>query len=663
MGLATLGAAAALVACMTAWTQTAASVPILRAEEVAAPTIDGALDDACWQGRTRLSGFKVTANGSDPNQPTEAMICRDASTLYVALICRDSQPSLIHAAQRQRNSSIESDDYVTVYIDALHTHLQHYSFEVNALGTQNEEIPNSAAANITWRGDWQAAAKIADSGWIAEIAVPFGMLRYPNRADTIGIAFERYIPRIEESSYWPDLGPNNDLALYADVTDLKLPARQTRPIFMPYTVSSRSPDNSFTQIGFDYKEELPNNVVAMMTYNPDFADVQDAVTSIDYSYTERRTEEKRPFLYEGCHMFIDDEAYCSRRIGDIDCGIKTFGKVGRRSFTFLDAIKQGEGNHFASSYGYDFDRDTNVVVSANGSTLNGPYAASVGGPSDSFCLASGGMKRWRSASGTTTFSFRQFRALNSSGTPDGSMFKTSLGKTEAAGKVGYNIYYEDIDPTFYVRDGYVPLVGVRGFATEVRCHDNPTAGRLTFWNVVSRQKRYWSAGGGLHHESFEIGGSCNTRSEWQYGAWFGEGSWLGGRDSTRNIQIAWLSRHLYGGGSAGYTVGKRAGQDYIYASCDQSFQLNPRLILNCLYERTRLAGAVDSQYTLLANYQMNSERSLGAWVVGKGSDTNLCCTFRQTVRSGSDIFLVYGYPNTQQTATRYAIKIVRPVEW
>ncbi len=655
---------ATLVAAITtaagaAWAQPA-SVPILQAEMVEAPKIDGVLDDACWQGREKLSGFKVSANGSDPNQPTEVMICRDAGTLYVAFICHDSQPSLIHASQTQRGGSIGSDDFVSVLIDALHTHLQHYHFEVTAGGVQYEEIPNNAASNITWRGDWQAAARRNDTGWTAEVAIPFAMLRYPGRADTIGIVFRRYIPRVEEMSYWPDVGPTEDMALYADLTGLDLPARRSRPIFMPYTVSSRADDGSFTQIGFDYKEELPNSLVAMMTYNPDFADIQDAVTSIDYSYTERRTAEPRPFFYEGCNMFIDDEAYCSRRIGDIDCGVKTFGKVGKQSYTFLDAFKRGEGNHFTSSYGYDFDRDTNLVVSMNGSTLSNASATE---PDSSTCLATGGMKRWRGASGTTTFSFRRFNAINSSGTPDGNMFKASLGKSEAAGNFGYNFYYEDIDPTFYVRDGYVPLIGVRGFATEQRFHDNPSKGSLTYWAMYARQKRYWAPSGGLHHESVEFGGSCDTRAEWQYGFWFGEGSWLGARDSTRNVQIAWLSRHLYGGGSAGYTIGKRAGQDYTYLTCDQVLQVGRRLILNCLYERTKLAGVTDSQFTLAPNYQISPEQSLGAWVVGRGSDTNLCCTFRQTVRSGSDIFFIYGYPNTDTTASRFAIKIVRPVEW
>ena len=643
-----------------AWAQNAAPVPVLRADTVVGPKIDGVLDDACWQGRAKLGGFKVSANGSDPSQPTEVMICRDSSTLYVAFICHDSQPSLIHASQTQRGGSIASDDFVTVHIDALHTHLLHYHFEVTALGTQYEEIPNNAAANITWRGDWQAAAKISDAGWTAEVAIPFSVLRYSGKADTIGIAFRRYIPRIEEMSYWPDLGGNSEMALYADLVDLNLPARRARPIFMPYTVSSRADDGSFTQIGFDYKEELPNNMVAMMTYNPDFADVQDAVSSIDYSYTERHTEEKRPFFCEGNQMYIDDEAYWSRRIGDIDMGVKTFGKVGKQSFAFLDALKQGEGNHFTSSYGYDFDRDTNVVFSMNGSTLSNAPATE---PDSSMCLASGGMKRWRAASGTTTFSFRRFNAMNSPGTPDGGMFKASLGKSEAVRNFGYNLYYEDIDPTFYVRDGYVPLIGVRGFATEQRYHDNPSGSNLTYWSVIARQKRYWASAGGLHHESFEFGGSCYTRGEWQYGVWFGEGSWLGQRDSTRNVQVAWLSRHLYGGGSAGYTVGKRAGQDYTYMSCDQLFKVGPKLVLNCLYERTRLAGVVDSQFTLAPNYQISPERSVGAWIVGRGGDTNLCCTFRQTVRSGSDIFFIYGYPNTDSTASRFAIKIVRPVEW
>lgn len=154
--------------CAHAIAQDAPTALALREEQVVSPKIDGVLDDPCWQNRSKLSGFKNNPHGGDATEQTEVMCCCDGGMLYVAFICHDSHPSLIRATQKQRNGDIGSDDYITVFLDPLHTHLQHYHFEVNALGTQREEIPNGSADNITWRGDWYAATKITDTAfWIS----------------------------------------------------------------------------------------------------------------------------------------------------------------------------------------------------------------------------------------------------------------------------------------------------------------------------------------------------------------------------------------------------------------------------------------------------------------------------------------------------------------
>jgi hypothetical protein len=41
----------------------------------------------------------------------------------------------------------------------------------------------------------------------------------------------------------------------------------------------------------------------------------------------------------------------------------------------------------------------------------------------------------------------------------------------------------------------------------------------------------------------------------------------------------------------------------------------------------------------------------------------MCLTYRQTVRTGSDIYLIYGYPNTLITEQRLALKMVMPIAW
>ncbi len=627
-----------------------------------APRVDGVLDDVSWQDCAHVSGFRETSRSRDPIQKTEVMVCCDRDHLYVAFICHDTQPSLISAVETRRNYSIASDDRVSVLIDTLHTHLSYYEFSVNAAGAQNESIPTGAASNITWRGDWRAAAKITGEGWCAEMSIPFRGLRYPSQCDTFGIAFKRYLPRADESSVWPDLGPNFDISRFADLSDLSLPSFGGRPVSMPYTVYSTESGDSFSRTGLDFKQELPNNVIAMMTYNPDFTDVQDAVTSIAYSYTERFRPDRRPFFQEGYDLFPDRTVFHSGRIGDIDVGAKSFGKVGRHTFAFLDALKRGEENHFAATYGYDPNPDAGFALYASGSTVKDAYKQDPADPDTSICLSPGAFLRRRSASGITSLSARTYLSMNS-GRPNASAWDIKFARDAAAGHLGYELGYSSVDSDYFVRNAYVPLTGVRGVKARLEYHDRPSSSRLTYWDVFVTADRHWAQEGGLHHESVGVGASLNTRTEWNVGAYLSTGSWLGLRDSSAMIQVSWLSRHLFGGGSFGREIGKRAGQDYSYMWIDQSLKIGRKLVLGCGFEWTRFAGESESQYTLSGSYDFTPERNLGLWAVGRNSNINLCLTFKQTVRSGSDIYLICGYPNSLTTENRIALKIVRPMTW
>ncbi len=263
----------------------ASPAPTICAKVVtSAPRVDGALDDECWKSAERCTGFKETLRSADSAEQTEVMVCADAGTLYFAFVCHDSKPDRISARQRQRNASLRGDDNVTVLIDTLHSDKSYYQFTTNPLGTQNESIPYGSASNITWRGDWQAAARITDFGWTAEIAVPFGILRHPAKATTFGMAFTRYNARLDERSMWPDMGISFDFARSCDLTGLDLPTDGIRPVFLPYVVASTEPGRTFTQQGFDLKTEFPNGLTGLLTQNPDFTNVQDSVSSVDFSY-------------------------------------------------------------------------------------------------------------------------------------------------------------------------------------------------------------------------------------------------------------------------------------------------------------------------------------------------------------------------------------------
>ena len=64
---------------------------------------------------------------------------------------------------------------------------------------------------------------------------------------------------------------------------------------------------------------------------------------------------------------------------------------------------------------------------------------------------------------------------------------------------------------------------------------------------------------------------------------------------------------------------------------------------------------------LMHHCDLNDDKDAGIWFVLRKGDFNICLTYRQAVRAGTDIFLILGDPNEDRTQNRFAVKIIRPL--
>jgi len=149
--------------------------PLFTAAPAAAPpTIDGRIDDACWQTATAVGPFVLMGTGASPTQDTRAWIAYDDRALYLAFEClEDSMASLV-AQSTARDSSVWMDDCVEVFL-APPQDPQYFHLAVNANGTQYDERGSLNPAG--WNGDWQSAASRGPDRWTVEIAIPWAGLR------------------------------------------------------------------------------------------------------------------------------------------------------------------------------------------------------------------------------------------------------------------------------------------------------------------------------------------------------------------------------------------------------------------------------------------------------------------------------------------------------
>ena len=136
----------------------------------------------------------------------------------------DSQPGEILALEAVRDRGLGFDDQVSVQIISTGDFTETSSFSVNARGTQSDRLAGGSAANISWKGDWEAAAKRTANGWSAELAIPFAMLKYTPDTSQFSINVVRYQNRTRQFSYWADTTPQDRPEEMGQLTNISPPA-------------------------------------------------------------------------------------------------------------------------------------------------------------------------------------------------------------------------------------------------------------------------------------------------------------------------------------------------------------------------------------------------------------------------------------------------------
>src|SRR5437016_8659529 len=156
--------------------------PVLHAVRVTkAPVIDGDLNDPAWQQAPEFTDF--TQHDPDDTKPatmrTSVRIVYDDKAIYFGMQIDDTHhPSAILA----RRDSFVDTDFVSLNIDSQHDRLSGSAFTVYPSGTQVDSILfNDIGEDVSWDAVWDSATRVVDSGWIAEVRVPFSQLRFPEK--------------------------------------------------------------------------------------------------------------------------------------------------------------------------------------------------------------------------------------------------------------------------------------------------------------------------------------------------------------------------------------------------------------------------------------------------------------------------------------------------
>lgn len=621
------------------------------------PTIDGILNDECWKDISSAIGFTDQRTEQPAKNQTIGKIVYTENSIFVGLHLYDDKPNQIVARQEKDQTRISGEDWVSFTIDPYHTHQfsDRNFFVVNPLGTKFAHLATGRAEKSEWIGLWKAAAQIVEDGWIVEMEIPWHILDYPETEKPIrmGINLDRFQQRTGERSWWCNLGVQEFRENDGHWIDVLPPPRKRDIKFLPYLIggisetvnqvdgTSEARTEYTARLGGDLRLEVTPQLRLITTANPDFDNIEQDVEGIDFSYSERYVGDRRPFFSEGGNVYHLGNLFYSRRIMDMDGGIKLYGKVAKNtSIGTLGTYHRNNQNliirakqsltatsHIIAGFlsHHRPDTDINNVGHLSGSIRKGKFSA------DSSFTQS-----WQAESDGRTgdLNFRY----------NGSLFQSTL-------------FAYFVDPDFVNHLGYRPFTGIRGGGVEGLISNEWRQGLIRSIFVGANAIASNTYEGELFQQDYSIFSNLYTHSD--YGLSI---NWYGGQfqeftDSILSIRMSARSSDQFNNVRIGYNWGKQADKRLHRISGN----LNLRF-----YDFT--AGLISSiqwhferryQQILTLSYDFTPALSLGSRLIWQVEGINIYFALRRSGYAGTDYFIILGDPNAVEFKKRIIAKIIQ----
>jgi len=300
------------------------------------PDVDGFIDEPVWDASNIAGDFvQYSPYGGQPSKlETEVRFLFDNEAVYIAAVLYDNSPDSIyrHLGQRDNDNDLNAD-FFYVDISTFNDGLNGETFKVSASGVQSDMKARSSEAggsgwghaDKSWDAVWYSSVRITDSGWVAEIKIPYSALRFPSdQVQTWGVNFWREIRRYREVSSWNyvDREAGSTFNHLGEVTNLSDIVPPIRLSFTPYVsgyiekFDGDKPDYTASG-GVDIKYGINESFTLDATLIPDFGQVQSDDVVLNLTPYEVKYNEKRPFFMEGTELFNRGDIFYSRRIGAI----------------------------------------------------------------------------------------------------------------------------------------------------------------------------------------------------------------------------------------------------------------------------------------------------------------------------------------------------------
>lgn len=290
-----------------------------------APKIDGILDDVAWQNAPIAKDFveRNPTNGrSIPDSlSTEVKIIYDDLGIYFGAYMKDPEPDKI-AKELTERDNIAADDFFFILLNGYNDRQQSMQFIVTAAGVQYDAKMTNGNEDNSWDAVWYSEVKINDDGWVAEVFIPYFILRFPKKpVQEWGLNMEREVFRTRTRYSWNHVdNQKGAFSLYDGeihgIENIKTP---TRLSFQPYISAYANNYDGNTDFNFngglDLKYGISDAFTLDMILIPDFGQARFDNNVLNLSAFEVQFAEQRAFFNEGTELFSKGDMFYSRRIG------------------------------------------------------------------------------------------------------------------------------------------------------------------------------------------------------------------------------------------------------------------------------------------------------------------------------------------------------------
>ncbi len=283
-------------------------------EEIA---LDWALDESAWRRAQPATDFvqQDPILGGTPTEPTEVRIIFNRTTLYMGVVCFDSEPDKLLGNTMKRDEFLGADDRFMWTLDTFLDQQTGYFFEMNPSGLMADSVMGASGDNRNWDGLWNARVRRSDIGWTIEIEIPFSTMNFDRDAPAWGINFQRTIRRKNEENLWTGHERNQGLrrmsnaGLLVGIRDVS----QGRGLELrPYAAANLAaapgrevpePLDGDGDVGLDLFYSVTPSLRGTVTINTDFAETEVDQRRVNLTRFPLFFPEKRAFFLDGATFF------------------------------------------------------------------------------------------------------------------------------------------------------------------------------------------------------------------------------------------------------------------------------------------------------------------------------------------------------------------------